>query len=175
MTGSQTGFMECDTCRSKPGSPELCAGCLHNRAVILEYEQRLKDIAATAKKRMKEIGASTEADAAEPVVPSHLAERVARGETMLLIFAFQERMQDWLRLNSIWCEKIGGVVRVMRIGTVFTFESTNAQLIAVCISGPGERRKLEGLIANYVWCDEDVDHETKQRALARAVPKNREE
>ena len=27
-------FMECDSCRVKPGSPPLCAGCLHNREVI---------------------------------------------------------------------------------------------------------------------------------------------
>lgn len=27
-------FMECDTCRAKPGSPELCKGCLHNRKLI---------------------------------------------------------------------------------------------------------------------------------------------
>jgi len=27
-------FMECDTCRAKPGSPYLCVGCLHNREVI---------------------------------------------------------------------------------------------------------------------------------------------
>lgn len=28
------GFMECSACRVKPGSPTLCDGCLHNRAVI---------------------------------------------------------------------------------------------------------------------------------------------
>lgn len=27
-------FMECDTCRSKPGTPPLCRGCLHNRFII---------------------------------------------------------------------------------------------------------------------------------------------
>lgn len=27
-------FMECDTCRAKPGTPVLCAGCLHNRAAL---------------------------------------------------------------------------------------------------------------------------------------------
>jgi hypothetical protein len=32
MTNEQ--FMECDTCRAKPGSPTLCGGCLHNRRVI---------------------------------------------------------------------------------------------------------------------------------------------
>ncbi len=27
-------FIECDTCRAKPGSPPLCYGCLHNRDII---------------------------------------------------------------------------------------------------------------------------------------------
>ena len=27
-------FKECDVCAAKPGSPELCWGCLHNRSVI---------------------------------------------------------------------------------------------------------------------------------------------
>lgn len=29
-----SGFWECDECASKPGSPTLCRGCLHNRRVI---------------------------------------------------------------------------------------------------------------------------------------------
>lgn len=32
-------FMECDACAAKPGSPTLCAGCLHNRDVISAYNQ----------------------------------------------------------------------------------------------------------------------------------------
>jgi hypothetical protein len=35
-------FMECDTCRAKPGSPALCRGCLHNREVIFELRKKLK-------------------------------------------------------------------------------------------------------------------------------------
>jgi hypothetical protein len=27
-------FLECDTCRAKPGSPTLCRGCLRNRTMI---------------------------------------------------------------------------------------------------------------------------------------------
>lgn len=27
-------FIECDSCRAKPGTPTLCSGCLHNRRVI---------------------------------------------------------------------------------------------------------------------------------------------
>ena len=29
-----TEFMECDTCRALPGTPPLCRGCMHNRALI---------------------------------------------------------------------------------------------------------------------------------------------
>lgn len=35
-------FMECDTCRAKPGSPALCRGCLHNRQVIEELSNKEK-------------------------------------------------------------------------------------------------------------------------------------
>lgn len=31
-------FIECDTCAALPGTPPLCAGCLHNRAVISAYD-----------------------------------------------------------------------------------------------------------------------------------------
>lgn len=34
-------FMECDKCRSKPGSPTLCSGCLHNREVINRLRKEL--------------------------------------------------------------------------------------------------------------------------------------
>lgn len=30
----QEGFVECDTCAAKPGSPTLCRGCLANRTLI---------------------------------------------------------------------------------------------------------------------------------------------
>jgi hypothetical protein len=30
----QGDFVECDACSAKPGSPELCAGCLANRHTI---------------------------------------------------------------------------------------------------------------------------------------------
>ena len=39
MPPTPDDFTECDTCRAKPGTPALCAGCLHNRALI----GRLKD------------------------------------------------------------------------------------------------------------------------------------
>lgn len=30
----ESAFIECDTCRAKPGTPILCVGCLANRATI---------------------------------------------------------------------------------------------------------------------------------------------
>ena len=30
----EINFVECDTCKTKPGSPILCAGCLYNRQII---------------------------------------------------------------------------------------------------------------------------------------------
>lgn len=32
-------FMECDVCRSKPGSPTLCSGCVRNRGVIARLKR----------------------------------------------------------------------------------------------------------------------------------------
>jgi hypothetical protein len=35
-------FIECDSCRSKPGSHELCIGCLWNRALIAYLKKEAK-------------------------------------------------------------------------------------------------------------------------------------
>ena len=35
-------FTECETCRAKPGSPILCASCLHNRTLISRLQWELK-------------------------------------------------------------------------------------------------------------------------------------
>lgn len=40
----KTGFIECDTCRAKPGSPALCAGCLHNRRVISTFHHEYNNL-----------------------------------------------------------------------------------------------------------------------------------
>ena len=32
-------FVECDTCRAKPGTPLLCAGCLQNRSTLGKLER----------------------------------------------------------------------------------------------------------------------------------------
>ena len=37
-------FVECDSCRSKPGDPLLCAGCYSNRALISNIDKKVKDI-----------------------------------------------------------------------------------------------------------------------------------
>jgi hypothetical protein len=34
-------FMECETCSAKPGSPTLCAGCLHNRSLIEKLTDKM--------------------------------------------------------------------------------------------------------------------------------------
>lgn len=34
-------FLECDTCRAKPGSPTLCKGCLHNRTLIEDMKKTM--------------------------------------------------------------------------------------------------------------------------------------
>ncbi len=34
-------FIECDTCRAKAGSPELCYGCLKNRLTIQKMKREL--------------------------------------------------------------------------------------------------------------------------------------
>lgn len=31
-------FWECESCRSKPGTPALCESCLHNRKVISDLQ-----------------------------------------------------------------------------------------------------------------------------------------
>lgn len=36
-------FQECDTCRARPGSPELCGGCRANRATIAQANEREKN------------------------------------------------------------------------------------------------------------------------------------
>lgn len=36
MVTPRTEFVECAACAAKPGSPELCASCLHNRTAISE-------------------------------------------------------------------------------------------------------------------------------------------
>lgn len=45
-----TRFLECDTCREKPGSPQLCDGFLHNRTAI----ERLREmVRPTLRDRLK--------------------------------------------------------------------------------------------------------------------------
>ncbi len=34
MVGDKQGFVECETCAAKTGTPLLCPACLHNRLVI---------------------------------------------------------------------------------------------------------------------------------------------
>lgn len=34
-------FIECDTCKAKPGSPQLCPGCYNNRTAIYALKAML--------------------------------------------------------------------------------------------------------------------------------------
>jgi secreted protein with Ig-like and vWFA domain len=54
-------FMECDTCRAKPGSPTLCAGCLHNRRLIGMLRANL-DAAFAAMTTVRSLTAEEKAD-----------------------------------------------------------------------------------------------------------------
>lgn len=35
-------YRECEACASKPGSPPLCPGCLHNRTAISRLNQKIR-------------------------------------------------------------------------------------------------------------------------------------
>lgn len=35
-------YSECDVCASKPGSPTLCAACIHNRSLVFLLQKALK-------------------------------------------------------------------------------------------------------------------------------------
>jgi hypothetical protein len=43
MRANDLEFLECDSCRAKPGNPVLCQGCLHNRRTIEELRSRLAE------------------------------------------------------------------------------------------------------------------------------------
>jgi hypothetical protein len=40
-TISMLEFVECDTCRVKPGTPTLCRGCIANRSTINKLKKQL--------------------------------------------------------------------------------------------------------------------------------------
>ena len=44
MTRKLEDFIECNTCRAKPGNRSLCAGCVHNRDLIGKLSQELFDL-----------------------------------------------------------------------------------------------------------------------------------
>jgi len=48
------GFMECDTCRPKPGSPLLCNGCFHNRTVIARLQEKIEKLKRARKKKERQ-------------------------------------------------------------------------------------------------------------------------
>lgn len=48
-------FKECATCAAKPGSPTLCAGCLHNRTTIDRYNARQSQDATAERKALSHL------------------------------------------------------------------------------------------------------------------------
>lgn len=47
-------FMECAACAAKPGSPPLCASCLHNRARLEELRKQLVLVATAQTTRSED-------------------------------------------------------------------------------------------------------------------------
>ncbi len=41
-------FKECASCAAKPGSPELCGSCLHNRTALSRLTKQVEDVCATS-------------------------------------------------------------------------------------------------------------------------------
>ena len=40
---------ECETCRNKPGTPSLCAACVHNRMLVIRLKNKIKGTAHRVK------------------------------------------------------------------------------------------------------------------------------
>jgi len=53
-------FMECDSCRKKPGSPPLCGGCLANRESINRLNKALLSLNQAWEERVREAIKSTQ-------------------------------------------------------------------------------------------------------------------
>lgn len=43
-TTLESDFVECETCRAKPGMPVLCDGCLRNRQLITLLKRKIKKL-----------------------------------------------------------------------------------------------------------------------------------
>ena len=52
-------FMECGSCRVKPGSPYLCEACLHNRTLVNSLKEKLMKKSQT---KVKAYGILSEID-----------------------------------------------------------------------------------------------------------------
>ena len=48
-------FIECDTCKVKPGSPTLCAGCLNNRQAISALSKAREEERSRIKEKLNEL------------------------------------------------------------------------------------------------------------------------
>lgn len=50
-------FVECEACRSKPGTPVLCDGCLHNRKLIGDLKSELGSTTRKLEEHAKDVAA----------------------------------------------------------------------------------------------------------------------
>lgn len=55
-------FIECDTCRAKPGSPTLCWGCLHNRQLISWQQGKIVELEGRLEAALHGVPAQAEID-----------------------------------------------------------------------------------------------------------------
>jgi hypothetical protein len=68
-------FIECDTCRAKPGSPTLCWGCLHNRQLISWQQGKIAELEGRLEAALHGVPAQAELDRLRQEVERLKAER----------------------------------------------------------------------------------------------------
>jgi hypothetical protein len=64
-------FVECDQCRAKPGIPDLCRGCLHNRSLISALKAKLEYKVSKAQHALAQAATKVEMEA-HAVTKNHL-------------------------------------------------------------------------------------------------------
>jgi hypothetical protein len=49
-------FKECPACAGKPGTPELCPSCLHNRSTVTALQDAIEELIPKHKNVLEELG-----------------------------------------------------------------------------------------------------------------------
>jgi hypothetical protein len=83
MNENKIDFIECDTCRAKPGSPTLCWGCLHNRQLISWQQGKIAELEGRLEAALHGVPAQAELD--------RLRQEVER---------LKEELIDWKRTGA---------------------------------------------------------------------------